>query len=147
MNAPRLIGGVAVIEKDGKHFLIKQSSDKPHGGQWRHVGGKFKLHEDPINGLKREIREEVGLEVEVIDEKPFMIMKSDYEPGNFGFFKAEVKGGELRMDEKEVEDVGWFSVEEIKELNLMNATRKFYESIYIKTFEVHSMNFNFGTIF
>ncbi len=128
MKDSNLVGGVAVIERDGKHLLIKQSGNKPFGGQWRHPGGKFESHESPIKGLKREIREEVGLEIEVTRKEPLMVMKSDYEYGNFGFFEARVRGGELRTDKREIEDAGWFTKEDAKRMNLMNATRNFYEN-------------------
>ncbi len=127
MKDSKLIGGVAIIENDGKHLLIKQSRNKPFSGQWRHPGGKFELGENVANGMKREVKEEVGLEIELVNENPVMVIESDYEPGSFGFFTARFVGGQLRIDKKEIEDVGWFTIEEIKKMDLMNATRRFYE--------------------
>jgi 8-oxo-dGTP diphosphatase len=66
-----LIGGVAVIERDGKHLLTQQSKSKPNAGQWRHPGGKFNANEDSVAGLKREIKEEMGLDVD-IDPSPVL---------------------------------------------------------------------------
>jgi len=120
-------GAVAVIEKDGKHFMIKQALNKPFGGQWRHPGGKFELNENPIEGLKREVKEETGLEIEVIDKCPLAILKSDYADHYFGFYRAKCKNAEIKINKREVENFGWFTVEEIKRLNLMNATKIFYE--------------------
>lgn len=37
---------------------------------WLGVGGHIELHEDPIEAVIREIKEEVGLDVEIIGELP-----------------------------------------------------------------------------
>lgn len=126
----KINGGVAVIEKDGKHFLICQSKNKPLGGYWRHPGGSFKLNESFKEGIKREIKEETGLEIEVIDDNPIHVEKIDYKPGFFGFFRAKLIGGEIKIDENEIEKWGWFNRSEIKKLKLMKATKAFYKKIY-----------------
>jgi 8-oxo-dGTP diphosphatase len=123
-----ITGGVAVIEKDGKVLMIKQGKEKPLAGQWRHPGGEFLEGESPEEGIKREIMEEVGLEVELIDKEPVLVMESDYGDGMFGFFRARAVGGELKIDAGEVELAAWFPRSEILGLNLMGATRKFYET-------------------
>lgn len=126
----QITGGVAVLEKEGKHFLVRQSKNKPLGGQWRHPGGSFLKGERDIDGVTRELKEEVGLDVDVIDKKPIHIEKIDYKPGYFGFYMAVVKRGALNIDKREIDDWGWFSLKEIKKLNLMKATRSFYKKKY-----------------
>ena len=123
-----LIGGVAVIEKEGRTLLIRQSQSKPLGGQWRYPGGKFGEGEDPIDGLKREIREELGLEIEIKGREPVFVAASEYDSGRFGFFVARVVGGNLSIDSREIDQAGWFRPKEIQELNLMNVTQRFCES-------------------
>ncbi len=129
MEKNKLIGGVAVIEHNGKRLLIQQSRNKPNSGQWRHPGGKFESNETITEGLIREIKEETGLDIEIIHKKAINVSPSEYDAGNFGFFNAKLVGGQLKIDKREVEDAGWFTINEIKKLNLMNATRKFYEKI------------------
>jgi 8-oxo-dGTP diphosphatase len=110
--------------------MIKQGLSKPFDGQWRHPGGKFESNESPIEGLKREVKEETGLEIEITDERPIAILKSDYTDKYFGFYRARCKNAELKVNKREVEDFGWFTLEEIKKLNLMNAT-KIFDKEYI----------------
>ena len=129
MNKKELIGGVAVICKDDKHLLICQSSNKPNAGTWRHPGGKNEPGEPLWQGIQREIREETGLEIELISDKPVKVLPSEYDSGNFGFFMARIIGGEVNMDEGEISEYGWFTAEEAKKLNLMEATRKFYDEL------------------
>lgn len=40
--------------------------------KWMSVGGHIELHEDPVEAAHREVREEVGLEIELVgNEKIF----------------------------------------------------------------------------
>lgn len=121
------MGGVAVIVRDGKHLLIKQSKNKASAGEWQHPGGKFEPGESYADGLKRELKEELGIEIE-IDGEPFYIAKSNYHPGYFGFFEARWKSGDIKIDKKEADEFGWFDSEEIKKLPLMKQT----QSAFIK---------------
>lgn len=127
----KIIGGVAVIVKDGKHLLIKQAKAKPLAGQWRHPGGKFNDDETPAEGIRREIREELGVDIEV-EEKPFAVAKSNYAPDYFGFYRAKYLGGKIKSDAGEVEEAGWFSLDDIKKLPLMKSTLKAYKTYFKK---------------
>lgn len=58
---------VGMIWKDDK-FLILKREDRNHlGGLWELPGGKIKLAENPVAGLKREIMEECDADVSVAD--------------------------------------------------------------------------------
>jgi len=45
------------------------------------------------------------------------------------FFLADIQGGEIKINEREISEYGWFTIEEAKKLNLMGATRKFYDKL------------------
>ncbi len=77
MKTKKLIGGVAVITNKGKHLLIKQSKHKPLCGYWRHPGGKFNNGESWENGLKREIKEELG--INLIEINGLMVKNGCYD--------------------------------------------------------------------
>ncbi len=77
--------------------------------------------------MQREILEETGLEIRVLSEKPLMVMPSSYAPVDFGFYPAELIAGDIIPDKSEVEDYGWFSLEQALAIDLMEATRIFYE--------------------
>jgi len=130
-NKRKLMGGVAVIVRDGKHLLIKQAKSKPSAGLWRHPGGKFEIDESYSTGLKRELKEELAIEIEVKNE-PFYTAKSNYHPGYFGFFEASWIGGDIKLDTREAEEFGWFDAAEIKNLPLMPPT----EIAYIKLLKI-----------
>ncbi len=56
----------AMIIYDSKALILQRSYGEVSGsGSWEFAGGKLKFGEDLVEGLKREIMEEVGLEVKV----------------------------------------------------------------------------------
>lgn len=56
---------VAVIVDSEDQVLLTRRSVPPFQGEWVMPGGKIDLGEPIVEALKREVREEVGLEVEV----------------------------------------------------------------------------------
>ena len=58
------VGGVVI--EDGRALLIKRGSE-PLLGQWSIPGGTLELGESLQQGVARELLEETGLEVEVLD--------------------------------------------------------------------------------
>lgn len=56
-----------VIYKDGKIFICRRKPEKSLGGYWEFPGGKVENNEQPKDSLKRELREELHMKVEVED--------------------------------------------------------------------------------
>ena len=54
----------AVMVRDGKLLLIKRGVE-PSKGKWSVPGGRVEWGETLIEAVKREVREETGLEIEV----------------------------------------------------------------------------------
>ncbi len=55
----------AVIERDGKILIARRKRDDSQAGKWEFPGGKLEAGETPEACLKRELREELGIETEV----------------------------------------------------------------------------------
>jgi len=58
------VGGVVI--EDGRALLIRRGSE-PLRGQWSIPGGTLEIGESLEAGVARELREETGLEVRVLD--------------------------------------------------------------------------------
>ncbi|HUI91439.1 MAG TPA: (deoxy)nucleoside triphosphate pyrophosphohydrolase [Chitinivibrionales bacterium] len=65
---PHILVACAIIENNGKILAAKRSDAQPHGGKWEFPGGKIGKDEDPDAAIVREIREELGCGIRVINE-------------------------------------------------------------------------------
>jgi 8-oxo-dGTP diphosphatase len=62
---PRIVVTAAVIERDGAYLVTKRPSGVHLAGLWEFPGGKCDTGETLADCLSREIREELGCEIEV----------------------------------------------------------------------------------
>ncbi|MGQ9645758.1 MAG: (deoxy)nucleoside triphosphate pyrophosphohydrolase [Thermodesulfobacteriota bacterium] len=60
-----LIVVAGLMVEDGKILVTKRREDSPHGGLWEFPGGKVNEGEEPRQALRRELREELDIDVEV----------------------------------------------------------------------------------
>jgi len=67
----------ALCVKDGKIFVMKESPNLT--GQWELPGGGLDFGEEPREGLKREIEEEMGVKVLSVSKKPVYIWTNHIE--------------------------------------------------------------------
>ncbi len=55
---------VAVLTRDHETFLVQRARGQPLPGQWEFPGGKVEFGEAPLDTLRRELKEELGLRLE-----------------------------------------------------------------------------------
>jgi 8-oxo-dGTP diphosphatase len=69
MNIPRkqIIVSSALIEKEGKFLIIQRATHDTRPGTWETPGGGLEWGEDPEVAVKREVKEECGLNITVIE--------------------------------------------------------------------------------
>ncbi len=54
---------IALLLDRRRVFMMRRPRTKPLAGQWEFPGGKVEVGEPPVDALRRELREELGLEV------------------------------------------------------------------------------------
>lgn len=67
---------VGVIKDGNQIFISKRSEELHQGGLWEFPGGKKEADESIESALKRELYEELG--INVLSQTPFMLIEHDY---------------------------------------------------------------------
>jgi ADP-ribose pyrophosphatase YjhB (NUDIX family) len=107
---------VALVEDGEGRLLLGRRAIEPYLGRWDTPGGYLHEHEHPLEGLRRELREETGLEIEPI---VFLGVWMDW----YGHgpsvnstlnmvWRARATGGELRPAD-DVAELAWFAPDEL----------------------------------
>jgi ADP-ribose pyrophosphatase YjhB (NUDIX family) len=94
---------------DGDRVLLGRRGIEPFRGDWNVIGGFLNYGEDPYEGLRREVKEELGVDCEV---GGFVAAAPDwYGPGGCAllnlYFRVRLLGGELRAQD-DVSEFQWF---------------------------------------
>lgn len=123
---PRVIAS-ALIEKDGKFMLTKEVlRDKKEW--WIIPGGKVEFGENLIDAVKREMREEINLDIEILRLIDFKeVIKPDYNYHSIVFFFLAKAADEHEISEDHIIDAKFFSKYELKNMNLVESARWLFE--------------------
>lgn len=74
-----LVSAVALIDADGRVLLTQRPEGKAMAGLWEFPGGKIELGELPEAALRREMREELGIEICESCAAPLTFVSHSYE--------------------------------------------------------------------
>jgi septum formation protein len=107
--------GAGIIFSDGKKILLlKRASKGDNFGKWSIPGGKVEKGESPIDGAKRESKEECGY------FGGYQYHHYDDQDGKHHyhtFFYAIDKPFEIKLSEEHTEGK-WFDISDVDDLNL-----------------------------
>jgi ADP-ribose pyrophosphatase YjhB (NUDIX family) len=107
----------AAIVKDGKALVTVRARD-PERGKLDVPGGFLGPSEHPVDGLKREVREELGIEIEANVEDCISMVPHEYGDGGdmvlaLGFKARWVSGDPRPADD--VAGIQWLTDDELNE--------------------------------
>src|SRR3989344_1566631 len=100
----------AVIQKDGKIFITQRSFTRSHApGEWEILTGRVDQGETFEQAVKREVKEEVGLEVKVLQPfNTFHFFRGPEKAEHLGVsFLCQYQSGEVVLDKTEQIDFRW----------------------------------------
>ncbi|HTN16013.1 MAG TPA: (deoxy)nucleoside triphosphate pyrophosphohydrolase [Sphingomonadaceae bacterium] len=113
-----LVVAAAIEGEGGCVLMYRRPPDKQHGGLWEFPGGKVEAGETPVFSLVREIREELGLELEPGALRPAGFAESGTDGANPAIvillYTAPRWLGEPFAHEGG--EWGWFTLEDAKRL-------------------------------
>ena len=134
MNNSRKVVIALIKNDEGKYLLTKLANYYPsyqeHKDEWCPIGGHIKKGETPKETLIREGEEELKVKLKPIRQ----IAEWEHDiPGETAvWWEAKIASGQIDPKRDEIEEFGYFSKDEAKNLKLWPATRKFFEKFIWK---------------
>jgi 8-oxo-dGTP diphosphatase len=124
-----------VLSQDGRKALLVHRNRRPddaHFGKYNGLGGKLHPDEDVVACIRREIREEAGLECDLLSLRGTVSWPGFGKQGEdwFGFiFRIDRWSGQARTENPEG-TLEWVEVERILELPLWEGDRLFLPLVF-----------------
>jgi 8-oxo-dGTP diphosphatase len=105
-----------VINSKHQILLTQRSLDKIWGGYWECTGGAVTAGEDSLIGAKRELFEEIGLEI--IDDQVIFLGSMIYRDWFTESYlvKSDVSLSNLTLQDEEVINAKWVDIYEFKDM-------------------------------
>jgi 8-oxo-dGTP diphosphatase len=104
----------AVIQRGDRLLVCQRPPDKRHGGLWEFPGGKIEAGESNLLAARRELGEELGVEVEQVGELEFAAR----DPGSqyqIEFYRVTIEGEPRCLEHS---DMVWLQEVDLTELPL-----------------------------
>src|SRR4051812_19019859 len=114
----------AVIARGDELFVCQRPLHKRHGGLWEFPGGKCEPGESDLDAARRELREELGVDVLCVGAELFSMADAG-SPFEIAFLPVVIEG-EPALNEHAA--LAWRSLGEIADLALAPSDRAFVES-------------------
>ncbi|HLF11800.1 MAG TPA: NUDIX domain-containing protein [Gammaproteobacteria bacterium] len=124
MSAVRSAAAVHVVvglisDLDGRWLVNRRQPETHMAGFWEFPGGKSLTGEDRFEALRRELNEELG--IEVLKAEPFMTLVHDYPDKRVRLDIWRVLRYRGAVDACEGQLLRWLSADEIPDVGLLPA--------------------------
>jgi len=103
---PKTYGVKCIIEHEGKYLFIRNNYGR---GRWTFPGGGVKREEKAEDAARREVREEVGIELSEVRHLGSFEHESEYKRDTMDVFHARVSSKAFNRNSWEIAEVQWFS--------------------------------------
>ena len=114
---------IVFIENNEGKFLIQKTS-KEKGSVFATTGGLVKSGFTPNQTIIEEIKEELGLKIDITELELIYTEKREFAFQDTYYLKKNIDINDLTLQESEVEYVKWLSIDEIKGLIKENKFRE-----------------------
>ncbi|EKD58582.1 MAG: MutT/nudix family protein [uncultured bacterium] len=134
------VGGGVLIFNDKKEVLLMKRGQnaKNEAGWWSKPGGTVEYGEKVVNAMKREIKEEIGVDINIWGYLPHTdhVIKGEGQHWVAFNYLADIKNGEVKnMEPHKCEELKWFAPAKLPFKTVQNtkeAAKNYLEKKYIK---------------
>jgi len=105
--------GVCIVAEDTNKVLLLLRGWAPHKGEWSILSGGMEEGEDKLETLKREIMEEISIDVDAKLRLEFVTTERNSDGTTFHYYEGRSKNEFTPTLDEENEDYGWFSIGEL----------------------------------
>ena len=136
MDLKLFVATKAIIERDGKVLILRESGrykDGTNAGSYDIIGGRIEPGEHLEDALRREIKEETGLEVDIkefffVDEtSPRPVVRGEEWQIVKIYFRCLAKDGDVRLSEDH-DDYKWIDPKEHAAADLIANNHPVFEA-------------------
>jgi 8-oxo-dGTP diphosphatase len=121
MSEARAVDVVVGLVNDasGRWLVNCRPLGKPLAGSWEFPGGKLLSGEAPLAALKRELDEELG--IEVLAAEPVLVLVHDYPDKRIRLDVWHVRRYRGQVTARDGQPLRWVTVAECRQLQLLDA--------------------------
>lgn len=105
---------VAVIRRAGRFLFVRRAPQGPGGGYWAPVSGKVEAQESHESAVRREVREELG--VEAVGVAKIAELLTDDGSYLLHYWRTTIVDGEPRIASDEATALRWLTLEQLRDL-------------------------------
>lgn len=113
----------AVIHVEGRFLVCRRPAHKRHGGLWEFPGGKLEPDESDLEAARRELREELNVNVKSLGAE-LLAIHDVGSPYLIAFIEAQVEGV---PECREHSELRWCRASELGSLDLAPSDRQFVD--------------------
>ena len=106
---------VIFLQNSNGEYLIQKTS-KEKGGEFSSTGGHVDSGETPLDAIKREVLEEIGINIYNDDIKEYGFLLYDKPLRYIFYLNKDININDIKVQKEEVDYVKYMSVSEIEEL-------------------------------
>ena len=117
------LGVAACLVEKNKILLVKEGKG-PQNGLWGLPKGSVDEGELPQLAVKRELREECGIEAEVLGLVGLRECLIKQTPAIFMAYLVDSKNSVIKIDNDEITDYGWFEIKDFQTLPWISEAMK-----------------------
>lgn len=112
-------GGVLILNKKNEALLMKRGKNvRNESGWWSKPGGGVKFGEGAIDAMRREIKEELDIEIDIWGYLPHtdhIIPAENQHWASFNYIAHIISGVPKNMEPQKCDEIAWFALDALPE--------------------------------